>query len=209
MLAIAGCGEETQEVTTDVSTQETEQIAQDAPKLTGIAAEVQTLMAAKGKIKYQITYDVLTRTAEGEMKSTMIQYFDGANRMRTDITVKGISEMRTYVMDNTATSCVKVDSRWTCNSAEAPKDPSKEAEERIAQGTSNYAISAYGTIELLGKMHNCYHLVDGKNAVTMRYCFSADGVPVYISTEMPEVVTEMTALLYGKDVAETVWVIPA
>jgi FtsP/CotA-like multicopper oxidase with cupredoxin domain len=208
LLALAGCSGANQEVTTEVPTEETGQTVKETPKLTGVAAEVQSLMAAKAKIEHQITYDVLVRTAGGEMKSTMIQYFDGANRMRTDVTVKGMSEMRTYVIDGTATTCSKVNSKWTCNSAEAPMDETTKAQERIAEGTSNYAITNDGTKQLLGKTHNCYKLVDGANAATMRYCFSADGVPVYISSEMSGASTEMTALLYGKDVAETVWVIP-
>ena len=209
LLVLTGCGGAQQDVTTQQPTQETaNEEAKTAPALTGAASELKGLMAAKGTLKYQITYDVLTKTEGQEMRSTMIQYFDGANRFRTDITVKGVSEMRTYVINGAATSCAKVNNKWMCNSAEASVDESRETEEAIVEGTSNYVITADGTKQLLGKIHNCYKLVDAPNAVTLRYCYSSDGVPVYISTEMSEATTEMTALLYGKDVAETVWTIP-
>jgi hypothetical protein len=207
LLVLAGCGAKEQPATQQ-PTQEAKQTTAQAPKLTGAAAELQGLMAGKQKLEYQITYDVVSRTAGQETKSTMIQYFDGANRMRTDVTVKGVSEARTYVMDGAVTLCAKVNNRWGCNAAEVQADASKEAEQDIAQGTSAYTITADGTKQLLGKTHTCYKIADAPNSVTMRYCFSGDGVPVYISTESPQATTEMTALLYGLDVAETVWALP-
>jgi hypothetical protein len=207
MMLLIGCGGSNQEVTTEEPTQEAAKEAEPA-KLTGAAGELANLMTLKGNLEYQITYDVTTNAGGEEMKSTMIQYFDGADRFRTDITVKGVSEMRTYVIGETATSCFKMNNKWTCNTAEGYTDESLETEENIAEGMAGYAVTADGTKQLLGKTHNCYKVTDSVNSATMRYCFSSDGVPVYISMTSPEATTEMTALLYGKDVAENVWVIP-
>ena len=209
MIILTGCSGAKEEVTTEKIAQETQQKEEQTPIASGAAADFQNLMAAKEKLKYQITYDVTTKAAGQEMKSTMIQYFDGANRMRTDTTIKGVSETRMYVIDSTATSCVKINSKWTCTKSEVPKDPTAAPQGSVMEGATNYAITADGTKQIFGKSSNCYKSLDSKNSVTMRYCFFGDGVPVYISSEMPQATTEMTALLYGKDAAETVWVIPA
>ncbi len=207
MLALAGCGGAQQEVTEE-PVQETKQTTQEAPKLTGVAAELQNLMATKSKMEYQITYDVVAKAEGQEFKSTMIQYFDGVSRFRTDVTIKGMSEIRIYVIDGTGTSCAKANNKWVCSATQVQDDASKQAENSIAQGSARHAVTADGTKQLLGKTHNCYKAIDSAQEITMRYCFSADGVLVYNSAETSQVTTEMTALLYGKDVAETVWVIP-
>ncbi len=210
MLALAGCGGAQQDVTTEQPpAQETKQAAQEVPKLTGAAAELQALMAAKEALKYQITYDVATTSNEQVMKTTVVQYFDGLNRMRTDATIRGVSETRTYVIDGAATSCAKINNKWTCNPATVQENPAQTAEQDIAKGISTLAITADGTKQLLGKTHNCYKISDALNSISMRYCFSSDGVPVYNLIEGNGMTIESTALLYGKDVAETVWVIPS
>lgn len=207
MLALAGCGAKEQ-ATTQQPTQEVAQEEQEAQKATGPGADLANLLTKKQKLEYQITYEVHTIAGDQDMKSTMLLYSDGGNRQRTDIVIPGTMESRTYVIDRQATICNKAQNKWTCEKAEQYQSSLMQSETTLMSYPSTYDIIVSGTKQVLGKTTTCYHVEGKNNPGIIDYCFFEDSVPAYWSVEYGPTTTEMTALLYGKDVAETVWVIP-
>ncbi len=181
-----------------------------APKQTAndVASELKGFISSKSSLQWKIAYDIKSSAQGSQFSSTMTQYFKGENKVRTDMTAQGI-ETRTYMVDKVLTSCSKSNGAWTCRKIDIPKDDVNDLENNLEKDSSKYSITADGSKVVAGVNTKCYKVVDSEHSATVRWCFSSDGAPLYISFDSPQATSEMTATSYSKSVADSDFEVPA
>ena len=187
---------------------QTQEPNKEQPKKDDASSELKKLFDSKTNLEWTVTYNIVTKAQGQEMKSTMIQYLKGINKIRTDITIQGV-ESRSYFINSVMTSCTKMSAKWNCFKIEVPKDDMKNVEEKVKSGSSDYSIVSDGTKQIAGVTAKCYKLTGAKDSITTRYCYSAEGIPLYVYYEGPQVTSEMTALTFEKVAKDSVFEIPA
>jgi len=111
------------------------------------------------------------------------------------------------LVDSTLTSCTNNDG-WNCYKMELKKDALAKFEDEV-ETSQKYKIEADGTKVVAGVTAKCYKVTDTDDSVTVKYCFSSEGVPLYVYFQSPQAMTEMTARSYTKTVSDSVFDLPA
>jgi len=160
-------------------------------------------MGMRSTSKWKIEYDVSTG---GATTIPMTQYTRG-NDIRTDTAVGG-QTTRAYLLGTKYYSCMEQAGAWTCFEFGMPAG---SAQSKIETEPSKYAAVADGTMQVAGTTANCFKLnVEG---TAMRYCFSKEGVPLYLSSSGTangqKVDTIMTARSYTLSVSDSDFELPA
>ena len=102
---------------------------------------------------------------------------------------------------------------WTCfKFSMAGQDSSAGAKEEVESNPQKYNIVADGTMQVAGVIANCFKLGDVQG-FAIRYCYSAEGVPLYYKTtgtaEGKSFEYEMKAKSYSTSVPDSEFELPA
>ncbi|MBW2966924.1 hypothetical protein KY362_00400 [Candidatus Woesearchaeota archaeon] len=179
---------------------------EDASEGSDWADRFSDFVSMKSRLKYKVTYDF-----EGpDMQGMEMVYYVDRDRTRTDMEVEGV-EIRTYLMDGTATSCTKQDG-WECMQMRMPEGEDIMSQlTEIEETPDNYDIEYAGTKTVAGKTGICYDITvreDG-NTFKVKECFSKEGVPLYMEATHDDGKTVMRATSFSTDVRNSDFDLPA
>jgi hypothetical protein len=163
------------------------------------------LLKSKQNLKYMVEWDISTIAQGQTMNSQMTQYFKDAKHFRTDMITSGM-EVRSYLVDDTISSCFNIAGKWNCQQVTYEQGASEQAENNIISGKVDYKVTNLPGRTIAGTSTQCYQAEVEQSKVT--YCFSSEGVPLYIKTEMAQATSEMTATKYSTSVADSVFELP-
>jgi len=173
----------------------------------GALSDFKKVFSGRSSAQWQVTYDASANSGGQQTNFAMTQYLKGKNKVRNDAAVQGI-ETRSYILDNVLTTCSKNDNKWTCYGSEMKKDAVAKFEDE-ADTSQDYKVESDGTKAVAGVTAKCYKVTDHENSYTIRYCFSSEGVPLYIKFDSSDASSEMTATSYSKTVSDSVFEVPA
>ena len=172
------------------------------------ASELLKVLGNKATLKWQISYNLISQAQGNNFQVPMVQYVDGKNKIRTDLTTQGV-EARTYFIDGTITSCTQNSGSWNCYKSEPQKNHVSDAEKDVQINKDKYAITSDGAKTVAGASTNCFKIVEKSSAATINECFSSEGLPLYISYVSSDSTTEMTATKYSTTLASGTFDVPA
>ena len=179
-----------------------------ATKDDAVSSDFKNLLSKKTSLEWQATYDVVSKVEGTTTKSTMIQYIKGLAKLRIDTSTQGF-DARTYIVNNVATSCSKTENKWTCFKLNKPESQAPDFEKEYQADPLKYKIVSDGTKTAAGLTGKCFKVTATGIDGSTRECIADNGMLVYMLSEYPTFTTEMTILLYGTAVAESVFVPPA
>ena len=171
------------------------------------ASELLTVLGNKATLKWQISYNLISQAQGNNFQAPMIQYVDGKNKVRTDVTTQGV-EARTYFVDGTIISCTQNSGAWNCYKSEPQKNHVSDTENDVQISKDKYAITSDGAKTVAGASTKCFKIVEKSSAATIRECFSSEGLPLYISYVSSDSTTEMTATKYSTTLASGTFDVP-
>ncbi|MFH2105879.1 MAG: hypothetical protein ABII22_01350 [Candidatus Micrarchaeota archaeon] len=176
----------------------------DAIPKTLSATEVATNFFNNGKVaSWKVTYEFVS----GSQSYVMVQYKRGGSDMRTDLSMQG-TESRVYFLSDILYSCNKQGETWVCYSMAGFE--SEDTFSKAVATLPRYMITELPSMQLAGVDAKCYNLKDA-DGLEMDYCFSPEGVPLYIRTgatsQLPEVVVKATS--YSAQVTDADFQLPA
>lgn len=150
-----------------------------------------SLLGMKKSIAFKADYTVKvsgetagdsTKSGTGQYSMTtgMTQYTKG-DKMRTDTESMGYST-RTYVLSEKVYLCTNADTGWVCMEFPQGEEASQQAVSELESNPEEYSPVADGTMNVAGTAASCYRL-DNVQGFKVKYCFSSEGVPLYVKTE--------------------------
>jgi hypothetical protein len=152
-------------------------------------------------VKFAVTYDVKTAGTQNEMT----QYItDG--KMRTDITTQGM-EVRSYLIGDEYTSCNKATGDWMCQKITYEPSSADTAKDDIKKNPEQYAIESLPGRTIARAATDCFRITT-KNGV-VEYCYSNEGVPLYMKTTAGAATSELIAKEYSTTVPADSFDLPA
>ena len=152
---------------------------------------------------YYAAYDLVTSGEESEM-----MHWFKSGQMRQDVSVQGM-ETRMYLANDKVVTCTDAMGSFVCYDF-------PETEASLGTGTEEMkenVDSLEGKITQLpgrtvaGEVASCFKVNDEEYPYT--YCYTADGIPVYIEVVSGEYTTTMTAYEISRSVDDSVFVLPA
>jgi outer membrane lipoprotein-sorting protein len=205
LLLLVACGPTTEPGDTD--------LPGDAPAVqptSDAKSELDDLFEKYEGTTYKATYDIFVNYDGTQQRSTMTQYFKGADKVRMDISAEG-QEMRTYMVSDEYTTCFKQD-EWQCMSLTGNDEESEVAEKVIDTEIFNETeedvdVSILPPRTIAGKVASCFRITytDG----TSDYCLSKEGIPLYSKTTDAQGSSEMIATSVSTSVPDSDFVLPA
>jgi outer membrane lipoprotein-sorting protein len=174
------------------------------------AKEIKSIFAKQANVQFMVKYDVTT-TANGEtMESVMTQYIKGVDKMRIDMIAEGM-ETQTFLDGQTYHMCNKATGDWMCLKIEYEASESDEIQKDVEENVENYKVTKLASRTIAGASTSCY-LVETENG-NVEYCYTADGVPLYVKTtgsaQGQSFTSELIATQYSKTVSDSVFERPA
>lgn len=223
LMALGACTQtppQTPEADQTAQTDETPAQTQEEPAQSpeviseeAFAKELEDMFEKQANIEWMVSYDMTSAYSGEEFEGTMTQYVDGEEKMRMDMTAQG-QETRTYMLDNNVYSCFNQDGSWSCMGFEQTEEEQEtqtpqDIREDIQGDMESYEITSLGQRNIAGSVAQCYRLV-GTDGNTVEYCFSSEGVPLYVKTTSNQGdLSEMTATSYSTNVASNAFELPA
>lgn len=211
-IALVGCEEEgeVKETSTRPAVSGAEEGAADvdveeAGEGDSFAGKFTDFVTKKAGLQFTVTYDFRTESGQEVDEYTMTQYFGGPGRYRMDGNFDG-DEGRFYIVDDKMTSCSKEDGEWTCITIATGEPMMQDPTEQftvVEENPDEYDIGYSGTKKIAGTTAYCYgidYAYLGANA-EMEYCFSKEGIPLYMRMESPDFFHEMKAKSFKKGVS--------
>ncbi|HLP79709.1 MAG TPA: hypothetical protein VK158_03690 [Acidobacteriota bacterium] len=182
------------------------------PPVDKAKAELKQLLDSSFNIEFQVTYDYSMTSPDQSLKGTMKQYIDGLDKIRFDMTTKDI-ETQTYIVDGTFTTCSKYSGAWNCftsGDSDEKSTTTVQTNKDVSEEVVNSKVEAMPDRTIAGAKAKCYKVTNDDS--TVDYCYSTDGVPLYIKTvanyDGKTATTEMTATTYSKSVSADIFVPP-
>ena len=175
-------------------------IACTAPKQADPREDLAKLQANEWSANYDLTIKA------GNMTQTMqVKQFSKGDDYRVDTIVKD-SEIRTIGTQGTYITCSK-QKEWRCYKADGAEAaiPLKQQIGAFLANATRYNITADGTKEVAGVTAKCFSIT---TSAPSRYCFSKDGVPLYIWTSIGVAESELIATSYSTVVESNDFVPP-
>lgn len=162
---------------------------------------------------YRVAYEL---EAGGVQGMQTVQYVKGKN-VRMDaimpsqsIETRSITNLETMQTIN----CMKGPQGFACYriSAEGTDTGGAEQIDDVRSAPQNFDITYDGTMQVAGTTANCFRMVPkNKSFASMKSCFSAEGVPLYLQVigNDSKTVVEMQATSYSTNVADSEFEPPA
>ena len=161
--------------------------------------------SARSTGEWTVSYTMTTTGLPHDVGSTtMTQYFGGVDRLRTDATAMGI-ETRTYIVDGEITICTQMGGEWMCFGSDVEADPHAEVEAEIEEG--NYVATPAGSRTIAGVSATCFTFTTDEGG-SGEYCFSPEGVPLFIEAGADGMSVELEATSYSLSVPAGTWDVP-
>ncbi len=167
-----------------------------------------TLLNKKAALSWKVVYNLQSKAMGNTVASELTQYVASEKKIRMDVTAQGY-DTRSYFIDDVLTACTKNNDAWKCYTTTPQKDDTKNTENDIKAGSTDYTITAAGTKVVAGVTTDCYLIKQNGKSVAITECFSSEHVPLYIYYESKDVTSEMTASSYSTNVDASAFVIPA
>lgn len=164
----------------------------------------ESLFSRRDAIEYTATYEVVGTGLGMPPPMTITQYFGGADRFRTDSTVDG-SESRAYFIDGEFTACSEFEGEWMCFAAGNVAGAIQDVDELVESG--EYTVGALPPRSVAGVNAQCFMLTMEEDA-SVEYCFSPEGIPVFIESGTEVAMMTWKASEYSLSVPRGVWEIP-
>ncbi|MBW2971420.1 hypothetical protein KY359_00135 [Candidatus Woesearchaeota archaeon] len=173
-----------------------------------------SLITKKAASEFTVSYD-LTSKYDGEtQRYSMTQYFGGPKRFRVD-TKFPEGEARVFFVDNKMVSCNKQGGAWQCfeftTEGQEQQDPTAQFRS-VEERPQDYSILYAGTMSVAGATAYCYKIdyrAHGMPNSELKYCFSKEGVPLYMLVKAEGSETEMKATTYKASVSSSDFTPPA
>jgi len=159
------------------------------------------------KAEYKAKYDI-KMTVSGKTTSAVETMAVKGKNLKTEIETEG-GKASTYFIDSKTYSCSAAAGQTMCFEIPAAQADTKttERENDLRENWKNYQISPKGTRTVARKLATCFgYTVDNAQ---VEYCFSTDGVPLYIRSDSEGNVVEMTASEYSTSVSDSEFELPA
>lgn len=167
-------------------------------------------ISKKVQLEYMVTYDAKTQAQGQNFNSEMSMYLKGVDKIRTDVEAQGV-ETRTIIDGNKIYACNKATGSWMCFETEYETSSSEEMQSDIESNPESYSVTELPDRVIAGANTKCFRVTVEEGNVD--YCFSAEGVPLYIKTtgetEGVSFMNEMTATKYSTTVADSAFDLPA
>jgi len=129
-------------------------------------------------------------------------------KLRTDNTVQGM-ETRSYMINEEFTSCSKSDGDWTCNKLSLQEeDEADEMQDLVKEKPEDFKVTKVSGRTIAKTKTECYKITSDEDA-ELEYCFSKEGVPLYVNMESKGMSSEQKATSYSLSVSNTDFNIPA
>ena len=122
-----------------------------------------------------------------------IWHYAGREKMRVAITIEGV-EMRTYLMGDAVTACTRAGEGWDCAASET--GATTKAEREAENDLTGSSVAYIGKETHAGKATECFTVDTPDSSIELKYCFTDEGVPLYLSLEGSE---GGKALLYERE----------
>lgn len=208
VVFLLGC--KTQQGQSQQTSEQQQTSANDKPRSQGssVSSELTQFLSNKANLQWKIAYDVATEAQGQSISMKMTQYYKGAKKIRTDMRTQGV-ESRTYIVNDELTVCSQTQDSWNCFKTQLQEDKIGDTEKDFQSNLGNYNAVADGSKTVAGTSAKCFKVTDKSNKISMRECFSGDGIPLYIYMAGQGFTTEMTAASFSKTVSDSDFEVPA
>ena len=185
-----------------------------APAPSGKASDqFTTLLSKRSSLQWKVDYDVKTVSQGQSIDLKMTQYLKGIDHIRTDTTTQGM-ESRSFFVSGVMTTCSKSSASWTCYKVDTgTKDQVGDLQKDLDQNAAKYTITAEPARTIAGVAASCFKLEGLPENVVAHYCFSTQGVVLYIkmdgAVEGQSFSTEMAATSFTTSVSDSDFTPPA
>ena len=176
----------------------------DAPEGDDVSSSFEALFSQRDTLEYTVTFDVTSTGPGMPADMTMTQYFGGADRFRTDSSIDGI-ESSGFFIDGEFTICTQVLEDWMCFESGNVEGTIQEVDDLLETG--DYHVQAMPPRSVAGVNAQCFMLTMQEES-QVEYCFSPEGVPLYIESGTELAVMSWTASEYSLSVPSDAWDIP-
>lgn len=186
-----------------------EAITKNTVSSDGEMNDIINLFGKQGSLNYKVTYNIKTDLGDFKDESTSKHFIGGNKKLRTDSEMQGI-ESRIYIVNDVYTSCSKASGDWTCTELQSPpemEDQSKKIQEDLEDNSADFEVKKIPSKTILNKKTDCYRIIT-KDTMTADYCFSPEGVPLYVKVEGPGLLSEQIATSYSMSVQNSDFVPP-
>ncbi|MFA5357554.1 MAG: hypothetical protein WC308_01375 [archaeon] len=150
---------------------------------------------------YYVAYDMVTPQMTAKLKQWL-----KTDRMRQDTIAQG-TETSVFVVDGTITICTNAAGQTMCfpsSEEQGATDTGSDVKNNVDSLAGKVTKLADKTIA--GTATSCYKINDPQYDYS--FCYSADGVPLYIEVTANGTTTTMTSYEYSKTVDDSVFTIP-
>jgi len=164
--------------------------------------------AGRTSLKYMVVYNLVSSGSQA-FSGTMTQYImvSGAQtKMRVDTAMQG-QQTRMVYDGTTANSCANVNGAWNCYTIQYQADTAQKTRDDIKNNPSKYTVTALPDKTIAGVTAKCFESTNSGS--TVDYCYSSEGVPLYIKTVASGMTTEMTATSFSTSVSDSDFALPA
>ncbi len=150
-------------------------------------------------LSYYVKYNNSVETWEEYSRSSMkgvVAHFTDAERLRYE-SANESGSLAVYLLEEVVYTCLDPGSGWACIEeplSEAQVDPMHVTLGKIASG---YEMPAIESRTVVGIETECFGLT--LETEKMEYCFSPEGIPLYLLTEGIGIKVEMEAVVYDAD----------
>lgn len=184
---------------------DTQETVEETPK----QEESSTFKALLSKnVEYEVTYDMVTSAQADTLTNQITQYFKNG-KIRTDTAYLGVTAQSFYIGDKHI-SCATHAGPWTCSEFELDDtDISTTAFLDFKDNPDKYDAQKLPSKLILDQKTSCYRVPVEEEGINIDYCYSSEGVPLYIHSNEDGQTTTLTALKYSTSVADSVFEFPA
>ncbi|MFT4308284.1 MAG: hypothetical protein ACMXYM_02850 [Candidatus Woesearchaeota archaeon] len=176
-----------------------------APAGADVTFVFESLFERQRALEYTATFEVVGTGPGMPAPMTMTQYFGGVDRLRVDSTVEG-SDSRAYIIDGEFTACSEFDGEWMCFPVDVMIDTTQEVDELIETG--EYTVGALPPRSVADANAQCFMLTMVEEETHVEYCFSPEGVPLFIESRTEVATMTWTAIDYSLSVPHDAWDVP-
>ncbi|MBW2964367.1 hypothetical protein KY363_02810 [Candidatus Woesearchaeota archaeon] len=206
LLALAGCKEDLESSTAGSGDS---QVVKKTSAEKKQSEDFRSMVMKKESLTFMAQYDISIDTQGQKQSYKTAQYLGGADKLRIDNNIQGM-ETRAYLLSDGYYSC-RNQGGWQCFKVASKDDIGQqdytENFKDVEKSPDDYDITYQGTMSVAGTTAQCWGIT--YTGQTMKYCFSSEGVPLYMEMKGPQMSYLMKASKYSTTVSESDFKLPA